>query len=119
MEANELRIGNWVEYFHDQNGFIQLPLDKEMFDLAYSVLEEKKHLEYDFNPIPLTEEWWPKFDYESIQEFACHISEKAEMYLGIHIDFYNDEGIQFIENLPIHKIQNLYFILTGEELEIK
>ena len=70
-------------------------------------------------PISLTEDWWPKFGYECVQEFAGHISELAEERLGIPFDLYNDAGIAFIESLPIHKIQNLYHALTDEELEMK
>ena len=86
------------------------------------VFERNKNImlgrQYIIEPIPLTQEWWPKFGYESIQEFACHIPSESENHLGIDIDFYNDAGIKFIESLPIHKIQNLFYENTGEELTL-
>ena len=72
-------------------------------------------LEY-CKPIPLTEEWLLKF------WFISNPYEDRYEKGSIHIECIKTKGETYlwIENMPhikyVHQLQNLYFVLTGEEL---
>lgn len=107
MKANELRIGNW---------YLSFGVDLKQVE---SITKDK--ILIDFHPIPLTEEWLLKFGFDS------HKSSK-ELLFGSLICLERQMNELFIVN-PfdkhqykidyVHQLQNLYFALTGEELEIK
>jgi len=118
MKAQELRIGNWIkhdELFHEisstnnWNSFITV-----MFRCEVSLS--------DIEPIPLTEEWLIKFDI-SLKYKGCYEPFTDVYWLvepnGTLIE--SGEGIEYAIPLPkyVHQYQNLYFALTGEELEFK
>lgn len=96
--AKELRIGNLVL---DSTGNIH----------KIERLDEK----WDFSdrkPIPLTEEWLLRFGFGQMRNkfYKKHVTlTKSE---GFYVAFVQDEL------KSVHQLQNLYFALTGEELEI-
>ena len=106
MEANELRIGNWVDLDKEE-----IAIDLEYF---YWEIEGNGVLECT-EPIPLTEDWLLKFGFEK---------KYNEYYLGDIIiceeindfkfgyDFYED----ILELKHVHQLQNLYYALTEKEL---
>jgi len=105
MKVNEMRIGNW----YDENGSTKQvnPNTIEAVWVAERIW---------CKPIPLTEEWLLKFGF---QKDSLNIYRK---YLNIH------RGVSYfecylggitVEVQFIHQLQNLYFALKGEELEIK
>ena len=104
MKANELRIGNWVNYCNGKR-----ILDAELF------LQLLKYTT-PFDPIPLTEEWLLKFG------FVLNPYEDRYEKGTIHIECDKTKGATYlwVENMPhikyAHQLQNLYFALTGEEL---
>lgn len=115
VNANELRLGNWISY----NGKYY-EVDEIWFDL-----DEGAYYTQDFNinfisPIPLTEELLLKCGFERNKTY------KRYFYNGISISKYEGEkyfvfdGWRFraIDIKYLHQLQNLYFILTGEELTI-
>ena len=114
MKANELRIGNFVQ---DTLGVDKIGLNaKVKFADIY-------------NGIPLTEEWLLNFGFET------YTTEKSKVYkLGNFMVIYVLKGrfagnkylkafnISFSEFghiKHVHTLQNLYFALTGEELQIR
>ncbi len=112
MKVQELRIENWV-HAKTNDKLLEVQINElQHFNRGenieawgYNVLQ----------PIPLTEEWWDKFGYECVQEFATVLIEKSKIPL---VDNLNTL-VPHIESLPIHKIQNLWYELTGSELTIK
>ena len=71
----------------------------------------------DFEPIPLTEEWFSKC--------GCNEEDSIISY-DLELDIYVclNQGQQLtgilLENIKyVHQLQNLYFGITGEELTIK
>lgn len=121
-QVNELRIGNWVEDRSD-----------DIKGLQYSKVEMIGHgllndwPEEWFSPIPITPEileWcgftlskWPN-RYEKhvpLMNYNLYI-EDGKLFLDCMDSYYNEE-LEHISNL--HQLQNLYFSLTGEELQIK
>lgn len=145
MVISELRIGNYVEY----NGYtgivsaLHSPVpcsDKEYNDigLVELVLGGIVTARIDeINPIPLTEDLLLKLGFSD--------KEYKDGYIGIDInsdsittDFvltkplvmgefqksfsweYRAGNIPFFKQIKfLHRLQNLYYSLTGEELEIK
>ena len=76
-----------------------------------------------FEPIPLTEEWLLKFGFVNGGK-----SDFDKKKLSIHLPsfyytngrtFYNSWRIMDYSVKSVHQLQNLYFALTGEELEIQ
>jgi hypothetical protein len=123
MNANELRIGNYV---YDDSGEIvqveQINSDK----IHKWITVSKGGLIYSSNiyPIPLTKEWFLKlgllpvwYGYEDIEHREFEISTENEGVYRLSVnsnEYVIGEPIEFV-----HQLQNLYFALTGEELEIK
>lgn len=125
MKASELRIGNW---------FKNLRRNKEVtagYNTFY-FLSEGPLEEDDIQPIPLTEEWLLKFGFED-DSYAV-FRKVIDKGISISVSFQDyahtmlcDHPVTIWPNdysIPIkcqyvHQLQNLYFALTGEELEVK
>jgi len=119
IDHSEIRIGNLVYMFGDA-----VSLTKE--HMIYLLMEDKQP-----HPITLTEEWLTKFGYsyanENGQKFYWHI----EMpYFQLRRDdedcwllWYDEDSMEALickeEIKYVHQLQNLYYALTGTELEIK
>ena len=132
MKANELRIGNLVLLTKDSfktSNVYQL----DGFDIYKS--EESEC--FDINPIPLTEEWLLKFSFKKwdikgdwvfekviFKDFSieqkmiicssgtCSLEEKEN-----HPEVEVEKFIIREDIIYVHQLQNLYFALTGQELE--
>lgn len=136
IESSELRIGN---FFLDENGNIQkLHCINVLHDLVYYPNEtpQKQHgvlyrvVTYmDANPIPLTEEWLERFEFETDKiTFWKEYTGEDNAIFYVHIGFYKS-GFYYLPDSSIkirgikiefvHQLQNLYFALTGKELEYK
>lgn len=117
MNANELRIGNWV----DVSGEIQVSL----LDLSNIYNWKERYRGYatcPYRPIPLTEEWLVKFGFEIRESHTTDRFWKNDFLFKdgkLYIHFSMDEGDFYVECKYVHQLQNLYFDLTGEELTIK
>ena len=112
MKANELRIGNYVEV---------LNTEIQVIDVMCDSINTKSHENMTFDyvePIPLTEEWLKRFGvtkdidvWELTGVFWLQELEGGCFFLGCN------SGWTGIEIKYVHQLQNLYFALTGEELE--
>ena len=119
MEAKELRIGNWVK---DKDG--RQPIKIDLGDFCYI---ERQGVE-DYEPISLTEEWLLKFGVNELLNqdvyrvnYTCY--HKGTNCFNYCLGYYHDDQ-GYIDNIfkdikHVHQLQNLYFALTGKELEIK
>ena len=127
MKANELRIGNYVYYV-----FTSGNKEDHIFDIGdfehIAIHEPAKEI---YQPIPLTEEWLVKFGFDKVTDFEFSIDDS---YLTLKVEDDNWDELcmdVFIMTLDMHKpfyitcieyvhqLQNLYFALTGTELETK
>ena len=125
VKSNELRLGNYIQ---DRGGkalridfmeHVQEGYDTKLGQLMHLEGQEVHPMtEYtDYaNPIPLTEEWLLRLGFELEEGW----------YWKSSLRLFNIRGLYFRANFPIkadilyvHSLQNLYFALTGEELEIK
>lgn len=75
-------------------------------------------------PIPLTEEWLVKFDFEKIKHihgYSFWTLSKSKRN-KCHIDIYETKTLfagYVVENCKyVHQLQNLYWCLCGKELEL-
>ena len=140
MNVEELRVGNLVYSDGDFLGKVEsLGSDK-------ASLYEKGGLDnygyHRISGIPLTEEWLLKFGfkkaiYESTHDDFCdeicyELEYKRDFFMSYADDFsltlfvekkMQHEELGICPNLKdlrnVHQLQNLYFALTSEELEIK
>ncbi len=111
IALNELRVGNWGI----RNGY-------ERFGAYMFASEENKY----FNPIPLTADVLDQCGFEEIGTGenpdtgeSETVYNKGDIYLsGINGTIYLKIGMARFAVPSLHRLQNLYFDLTGEELTI-
>lgn len=113
MKANELRIGNLVRTVV---AHIDFEVDIETFtDILNGSIE----------PIPLTEEWLERFGCKKQTSSAKGIGEFDWYELPNGMDlvwvlsskcWVRIETVESVTIKHVHQLQNLYFALTGEEL---
>jgi hypothetical protein len=122
MKANELRIGNWFKSVK-----FEVPVQCELSDLHELCVRSDgayndPPIDEMFEPIPLTEEWLLKFGFVKIGEYWYKERFFIEMLFGrlnLRITINNAESAYASSVQYVHQLQNLYFALTGNELEIK
>lgn len=121
MNAKELRLNNLI---FDDNGDVT-----KVFVLSnYGSCEINDDIMSGrYKPIPLTEEWLVKFRFVN---FVIEYTQNTSFYVCIDENngFANEGKLLIIQDgAPmfsspckyVHQLQNLYFALTGEELEVK
>lgn len=132
MKANELRIGNWV-FYQGENWTVE---QINRFTPYYLRTEDGEVLmehnvfysEDSIKPIPLTEEWLERFGFECLgsglvwgtkdwQKLPIIVDTLSNVFL---VGDGNESVNEYLcDTEYVHQLQNLYFALTGEELEIK
>ena len=132
MEAKDLRIDNWVEFLGEEMQLMGLTKHNGENETARHYAEFKglvpiklMHLK----PIPLTEDWLEKFGFELTYESKFRRCFDLDTSIGF-LSFNFSKVIQEKDNVSIaslnlkwaslkyvHQLQNLYFALTGKELQ--
>jgi hypothetical protein len=120
INANELRIGNLVEYkitdkFDERKEWWEVSkIDAD--DIHW--LSKVDTNDDDFRAIPLTEEWLLKCGFVE----NCYQDRFENKFIHVQCNKIRGKTELWIENIPhikyLHQLQNLYFALTGEELQI-
>lgn len=120
MKETELRIGNWVR-------IKDVPTTNEWQVEGIGNLQQVGGQLWsieELEPIPLTEEWLERFGFNQL-------SDVWEFWKNSHWDLKQHklenkwwlyccgEEVDCIRIDYVHQLQNLYFALTGEELELK
>ena len=116
MKANELRIGNLLRDKISKTELKVIGLAEENIS-TYVIDRDKFPLKngWRIEPIPLTEEWLLKFDFEITNNFQTKDRFQTHIQDGV---IWFEYGYIVIELKYVHQLQNLYFALTGEELTI-
>jgi hypothetical protein len=135
MKASELKIGNYIliNAYNEKNVISQVTeiLDERIhlhnFWIGNTNTFAQRHPLEECFPIPLTEEWLLKFGGKEDERKDIYLPIPRVIDMRIYIKFdhlllckgqvcpmYEYEHIK-----NVHQLQNLYFALTGEELEIK
>ena len=139
IKASELRIGNWL---YKDLSIDDIELRQVLpGDIIYIAIEEENGEDFmSYQSVALTEHWLFKFGFEKVvydddqhgYGTEYHLKVNSDIFLNYDEDFsvgifgskelMKDE-IGVIPNWrtikTVHGLQNLYFALTGEELEIK
>lgn len=122
MKASELRIGNWYKWNAEGKDYYYQADAKDFTSVNIP----------NFEPIPLTEEWLVSFGFEK-NKHGVYLSPyensiNDECFTRMCFDFLEDKMFVvnsnaydgfYVECNHVHQLQNLYFALTGEELELK
>jgi hypothetical protein len=123
MKAQELRIGNIFHWESTQN----IDIVKDIVTYNKRVTKINNVSIFDCKPILLTRDWILKFDFE-LRDGKYY---KGKYLIEDGISQYFNNGYSFritIDNQNsthassvkyVHQLQNLYFALTGQELELK
>jgi hypothetical protein len=127
MNPKELRIGNFLTV--SNNVLAISEIKKDCFRCQQYINEWEFLLnDDDIHPIPITEEWLKRFglkidtamDRGSIFGFAvvftCHYFKDSKS--PIWIEQYSEGEFSLPHIKYVHQLQNLYFSLTNEELEL-
>ena len=120
MKANELRIGNYLNTSEAIGITTVFHIDTDVDGWRVNYLSGKF-----YKPIPLTPEILDKCGFDLTQWF-CEGSykireDRSDMLYGWTFVVRNanhDREIEFGYFKYVHELQNLYFALTGEELNI-
>ena len=117
MKPEELRIGNWV----NQGGKYENRKCTAYEIYGFSRLSNSEYYK-EWKPIPITEQWLLDFGFEhqndvwfkfSAQNVFIHLSYGFDGW-GLWDDEYG--AVRYGINKYVHQLQNLYYALTGEEL---
>ena len=125
---NELRIGNYIQY-RDKSSLLTV---ESLGSNGFSTINQDG-IQYgsddicEYNGIPLTEEWLLKFGFvKNEDEYILGHLSLEDRSKDIYSKDVNKEdfGSWFINSYLleieyVHQLQNLYFALTGEELQLK
>lgn len=120
LNHNELRIGNWI--------MDQAPYD-DTFAVRWSHIASIIENEARYRPIPLSPSWLDKLGFIE-KNNKNHYGWYADLTIknrflcwayGSEVSIENGDGDE-LYSMPcksVHDLQNAYFLLTGQELEIK
>ena len=113
MEANGLMVGNYLK----KDGVVVRIDARSIFDM------------FNDNPryelIPITQEWLLKFGFIKRNEYEFDFWQNSMWKLKeyknkkYYILFHCSDEVDCTLIKYVHSLQNLYFALTGEDLQIK
>ena len=118
MKATEFRVGNWIHEFGIPKQVTPLMI------VGLSQIERAGKICIDLTPIPLTEEWLLKFGFES-NEWKQYLKFPIFVNMGnrdIVSILASNDGSYIPSQKPcfyVHQLQNLYWCLCGNELNLK
>lgn len=133
MKANELRVGNFVDFGHvGMNGWQEFAVVVGCVQNTI-IIDDNRLPNYtelggdEMKPIPLTEEWLERFGFTETNRITRVLdSEEVELIFDLADRFVIvdlGQGSQLsgiaVDCKYVHQLQNIYFTLTGKELELK
>lgn len=119
MNATELRIGNIVFYNseNDNNEPVRYYCTINGADLR--IMQDDENYLKSHEPVPLTDELLEKCGFKIFPwGYVIKSSNDFGIRLNLKSFVYEVSGNSAVKIEYLHQLQNLYFALTGEELEI-
>jgi len=131
MKASELRIGNFINAIEDNSICKVEGINSNSLSVITKGRFGNQVIVSDifdgFSPIQLTEEWLLVFVFS--KDNACWIGEPFNdglmpIILNANLQLYYEDEVDEYNMVSrplkyVHQLQNLYFALTGEEVEVK
>lgn len=127
MTTRELMIGNYVMAINNYEDifYVNCIYGYRDLNITSGIYKNYDTTIRDIKPILLTEEWLLKFGFDLINnEYHQSRNHELKLYWTVNknkmIPEFNEK--RFVTGYDfkyVHQLQNLYFILTGEELTIK
>jgi hypothetical protein len=124
MKAEELRIGNFIKGCNVYDGR-ELTVSKVGFDVVFFFNGFAGEYPNDCEGIELTEQWLEKFGFLCTVPRFRYETDKYLIEQWVTADSYffrvktsASESIMIAEVEFVHQLQNLYFALTGREIEL-
>ena len=112
MKPNELRVGNWVNN------------NEEDYQITSATIAQLERGDSTAKPIELTEEWLKRFGFEKLTNKNKGFKVTSYSYSKLPFIVYFD-GIRLStgfwqgnEKRYVHEFQNLFYALSGKELEL-
>lgn len=121
MNAQDFRIGNWIEPLTKSPCKITGINHKKVLngDLVFIYADYESFLPEHIIPIPLTEEWLKRFGFEVFEfDYKDNQYRFKDRLIVIRDGHFQDYGSS-VTIKYLHELQNLFFCLTGTELTIK
>lgn len=127
MKSTDLRIGNLItsKQWKGAHSISGIELTEDGFDLKVNgyVHRYEPSVYFDIEPIPLTEEWLLKLGFEKeetgIYTEKWFLYKKDDFVLHWRNQYPEFGWLESIEIKYVHQLQNLFYALTGTELEIR
>lgn len=120
MKTNELRLNNYFKY--GDKTFTVLGILKDTILASGNLCKNDFSIE-NIEPIILTEEWLLKFGFEKLGVSDYFYISSQNMNLKVSPDLkiiaWYSLQLHGVVIKHVHQLQNLYFALIGDELEIK
>jgi hypothetical protein len=118
LKPTDLRIGNYV--YNTEGKIDTVGIEAMKYIVAYGGTKICQ-----VKPIELTEEWFLKFGFDSLDTSFGKLFEfrtgryawLIDNFGSLHLDYTEYENLANVKY--VHELQNLYFALTGQELEVK
>lgn len=127
IRANELRIGNLAYRTNKSTGKRDLIQITPSCIMDISANGERSSFIYE--PIPLTEEWLVRFGFSKgilfdtilyLSGTRWHISYHDGIYQLNYKENPSSQWVPVLKDIKhVHTLQNLFWILCGEELTLK
>lgn len=111
IQANELRLGNWInKHFENNQGEYELVTSRTIFDCQANPTGKFTYTGIELSPEILDNINWGGYVKFNIGSYF-KIDDVGHLY------YCNDYSGINIDN--VHQLQNLYFALTGKELNVQ
>lgn len=117
MNTTDLRRGNLILTSKDAGGnkFLRSIVEEIKSD-SIVVDGERAVMIADCAGIPLTEEWLLKFGFEKSSDGKFYKDSRFTIYQrGVYFGLIGG-SLSWNEFKYVHQLQNLYYVLTGEDL---
>lgn len=124
IKAQELRIGNFVSIFGTIGRVVPSDFNPEHHN-KWLTVENDEYIIKSWEPVELTPEWSERFGFEGNANDGYGLDVVELNYITTEDNFqleYQIAGVDkwfLIQLKYVHQLQNLFFALTGHELELK
>jgi hypothetical protein len=116
MQSKDLRIGNLI--YNHKKEIIQV---NGVNLKGYILINEEQNISDNYAmPIQLTNKWLLDLGFKTKYKGLYEKGGFELDILGYNVAFYLPKYGEYYKNINyVHELQNLYFALTSEELELK